>query len=115
MVPLRLVHSLSQLWLALLWEVAPGLGTLSPALLAWVDQQGCFGLVDLWLWVWLVQLLWVMCPSGFVEVARQVWFQPTGQMVPWTGEDVDDFFCTVCHLQSGPRTTECQLVLQHAL
>ena len=56
-----------------------------------------------------------MCPSGCVGVARQVWFQPTDQMVPWTGKDVDDFFFTVCHLQSGLRTTECQLVLQHAL
>ena len=25
----------------------PGLGTLTPALFAWADQQGCFGLVDL--------------------------------------------------------------------
>ena len=99
MVALRLVHSLSQL-LALLWEVAPGLGTLSSALFAWADQQGCFGLVELWLWVWLVQLLWVMCWSGCVGVAQQGWLQQSEQMVPWTDEGVTDFSGTVCHLQS---------------
>ena len=100
MGPLRLVCPLSQL-LALFWEVAPGLGTPSPALFAWADQQGCLGLVDLWLWVWSVQLLWVMCWSGVVgRVAQQGWFQQSEQMVPWTGEGVDDFSCTVFHLQS---------------
>ena len=76
---------LSQL-LALFWEMAPGLGTLSPTLFAWADPQRCFGLVDLWLWAWLVQLLGVICWTGCVGVAQQGWFHQSEEVVPWTGE-----------------------------
>ena len=49
------------------------------------------------LWMKLVQLLWVMCPSSCLGVALQMWFRPTKQMVSCTYEDVYDFLCTVCH------------------
>ena len=38
--------------------------------------------------------------SGCVGVAQQDWFQHSEGMVPWTGEGLDDFSCTLCHLQS---------------